>query len=85
MAMIARAMKLTGLEPTLTDSQISQLLAVYVDAAGASSYAKSSIASCLETGVVTGKSGSSLAPKDYITRAEVAVIVQRLLAKSELI
>ncbi|RRJ67862.1 hypothetical protein EHV15_30640 [Paenibacillus oralis] len=39
----------------------------------------------LEAGVVTGRSGTELAPKSHITRAEVAAIVQRLLQKSDLI
>ena len=85
MAMIERAMKLTKLDPALTDSEVSGLLGSYADASVASGYAKSSIAACLRTGVVTGKSGNTIAPKDYITRAEVAVIVQRLLQKSNLI
>jgi|GEM_PF-1049433 len=85
MAIIARAMEITDLESTLTDSEISSLLAAYSDSASASAYAKASIAACLDTGVVTGQSASTVAPKAYITRAEVAVIVQRLLQKSDLI
>jgi hypothetical protein len=85
MAMIARAMKITGLKSTLTDSEISTLLAGYTDSAAATSYAKASIATCLKTGVVSGRTGSTVAPKDYITRAEAATIVQRLLQKSNLI
>ncbi|WP_051280852.1 cadherin-like domain-containing protein [Anaerovorax odorimutans] len=85
MVMIARAMKITGIEPTVTESEISTLLAEYTDAQGTSSYAKADVASCLQTGVISGTSSSTLAPKNNITRAEVAVIVERLLKKSELI
>ena len=84
-AMIARAMKITGLDATLTDSEMVTLLASYTDSANASDYAKTSIAACLKTGVVTGRSNSTVAPKENITRAEVAVIVQRLLKDSKLI
>jgi hypothetical protein len=85
MAMIARAMKITNLEVSLTDSAISKLLATYTDGTLASDYAKSGIAACLQAGVASGKGVDAIAPKDFITRAEVAVMVQRLLRKSELI
>jgi hypothetical protein len=85
MTMIARAMKITGLKSELKDSEISSLLANYADGAAASTYTKTSIAACLKTSVITGRNGSTIAPRDYITRAEVAVIVQRLLKKSNLI
>ncbi len=85
MTMIARAMKLTGLAPDLKDSEVNTLLADYTDATKASSYAKAGIAACLDTEVVSGRSGSTIAPKNNITRAEVAVIVERLLKKSKLI
>lgn len=85
MTMIARAMKITGLGATLKESDVDDLLGAYEDAGAVSSYAKSPIAECLKAGVVSGKTDKILAPKDYITRAEVAVIVERLLQNSELI
>ena len=85
MTMIARAMKITGLKSDLKDSEITALIAGYADGAATSDYATTSIATCLKTGVITGRSSDTIAPKYYITRAEVATIVQRLLQKSELI
>ena len=85
MTILARAMKLTGLSASLTDSEIAALLANYTDGASVSDYAKTSVAMCLKTGVVTGSSPTTLSPKAYVTRAEVAVMVQRLLEKSGLI
>ncbi len=85
MAIIARAMKLTDLSVSLTDSEVSTLLAKYTDGAAVSDYAKTSAAICLKSGVVTGSSATTLSPKAYVTRAEVAVMVQRLLQKSGLI
>ena len=85
MAIIARAMKLTNLSVSLTDSETASLLAKYTDGAAVSSYAKTSAAICLKSGVVTGSSETTLSPKAYVTRAEVAVMVQRLLQKSGLI
>ena len=85
MTMIARAMAITGLETVLSDSGINRLLASYTDSENISDYAKTGVEACIETGVVTGKTSSTIAPKDTITRAEVAVMVQRLLQQSELI
>jgi hypothetical protein len=85
MTMIARAMKYTGLKPTLNDNDINTLLKGFTDSARASAYAKSGIAECLKTGVILGRNGNMLAPADNITRAEVAVVVERLLQKSNLI
>lgn len=85
MSMIARAMKLTGLEVSLTNSDISGLLTGYTDTTSFSDYAKDSIAACLKTGIVSGTSKNTISPKNYVTRAEVAVMVERLLQKSQLI
>ncbi len=85
MTMIARAMKITGLKSEMKDSEISALIANYSDGTAASDYAKTNIAACLKTGMVTGRTSDTIAPKNCITRAEVAVIVQRLLRKSDLI
>jgi hypothetical protein len=60
-------------------------LADYADGEDASFYALESIAVCLKTGISTGRSEELLAPKDSITRAEVAVMAERLLQKSGLI
>ena len=85
MTMLARAMKITGLAPTLTDAQATLLLSKYTDASVISDYAKASVAACVDTGVVLGRTNAKLAAKDAITRAEVAAIVERLLRKSNLI
>ncbi len=85
MTIIANAMKLAGLRISLTDSEVSALLLKYTDGADVSSYARQSAAACLEAGITTGTSATTLSPKDYVTRAEVAVMVQHLLQKSGLI
>ena len=85
MTMIARAMKITGLTVTLTDSDVSTLIGAYTDGASASDYAKDSMVACLKTGITSGTSATTISPKADITRAEVAVMVQRLLQKSGLI
>lgn len=85
MAMIARAMQVTKLEVKLTQEETSSILGEYADTGKAADYAKSGIAACVKTGIVSGRDQNTLAPKDNVTRAEVAVIVQRLLQKSGLI
>lgn len=85
MTMIARAMKITGLKVELSKSEVGSLLTNYTDGAFASEYAKTNIEACLKAGIITGRSSNSIAPKEYITRAEIAAIVQRLLQKSSLI
>jgi len=83
--MIARAMNITGLKVEFASGEVEKLLAGLGDADKSAAYAKNSIASCIKAGIVSGRSGNLIAPKDNITRAEVAVIVKRLLQKSNLI
>ena len=85
MTMIARAMKITGLDAVYSENEMAMLLESYTDLSNASEYAQSSIAACLKTGVATGRTSTLVAPTEKITRAEVAVIIQRLLKNSKLI
>jgi hypothetical protein len=84
-AMTARAMNITGLKAEFKADEAEKLLAGFADSADASAFAKDSIAVCIKTGVISGKGNNLLAPKDNITRAEAAAIIQRLLQKSGLI
>jgi hypothetical protein len=85
MTMIARAMKITGLNGNLIESETSKLIGAYADGKTISDYADDSIATCLKTGVVSGRGNNTLAPKAHVTRAEVAAMIERLLQKSNLI
>ncbi|GGG14076.1 hypothetical protein GCM10010912_68130 [Paenibacillus albidus] len=85
MTMTARAMKLTGLKVELTENEAEQLLSRFEDAGIASDYTKHSIASCLKAGIITGRDGNVVVPKNNITHTEAAVIVKRLLQQSGLI
>ncbi|WP_169834459.1 InlB B-repeat-containing protein [Paenibacillus donghaensis] len=85
MVIIAKAMTITDLKAKLAALDTVDILHPYTDAANVSSWASGSIADVLEAGIVSGRSNAELAPKAYITRAEVAAIVQRLLQKSGLI
>ena len=83
MTLIARAMRITGL--TTDSPDVSKILPSYSDGSSVSAYAEESIAACIDTGIVSGRDSGTIAPKAYVTRAEVAVMVERLLQKSGLI
>ncbi|SMC81810.1 S-layer homology domain-containing protein [Papillibacter cinnamivorans] len=85
MAILSRAMTITGLDAELTSGDVGALLGAYADSAEVSAYAEDSVAVCLKTGIVNGRSSTAIAPRESVTRAEVAVMIQRLLQKSELI
>ncbi len=85
MTMIANAMKTTGLKVSMTDSEITKLLGTYSDGAFTSDYAEGNIAVCVKAGIISGTGTNTISPKSYVTRAEVAVMVERLLQKSKLI
>ncbi|MDD3364991.1 MAG: leucine-rich repeat protein [Syntrophomonas sp.] len=85
MTMIAKAMNITGLKVDFQAEDAEKILARFVDTSKTAEYARSSMIACVKTGIITGKGGNMVAPKDNITRAEVAVIVQKLLQKSKLI
>jgi len=85
MTMIAKAMRITGSKVEFEKDEIEKLLAGFGDSNESAAYAKSNIAACIKTGIISGRDGNMIAPKDNITRAEVAVIVRRLLQKSNLI
>ncbi|CAG7645008.1 hypothetical protein PAESOLCIP111_04856 [Paenibacillus solanacearum] len=85
MAIMANAMKLTGLKAKLPSVQAGVSLGSFTDENSVAEWAKSGIADCLQAGIVSGRDGAHLDPKAYVTRAEVAVMIQKLLQYSELI
>lgn len=85
MTMIARAMKIIGLNVELKTDEADKLFAEFGDSQLTAAWSKESVAACVKADIVSGKSSKTLAPKDEITRAEVAEIVKRLLQKSGLI
>lgn len=86
MTIIVNAMKLTALDVKLPSSQAEdELLKSFADEDSISAWARNGIAAGIQAGIISGRGGNELAPKAFITRAEAAVIVQKLLRKSELI
>ncbi len=85
MVMIAAAMKLTGLPAGLSEASGAHELSSFKDAAEASPWALGGIADTLSAGLIAGKSDRVLDPKSDITRAEVCLVLERLLQKSGMI
>ncbi|ALS25048.1 S-layer homology domain-containing protein [Paenibacillus naphthalenovorans] len=85
MVILSKAMTITNLKARLPVQTADVTLHTFGDAAEVSAWAQSSVADSVQAGIVSGRSGTALAPKDYMTRAEVATIIQRLLQKSGLI
>lgn len=85
MTIIARTMKITGLKSDLDTGEAGELLNRFADASRVSSYARGSIEACVNTGIINGINADTLSPATNITRVEAAVMVERLLKKSNLI
>lgn len=85
MVVLARAMEMTGMWPRLQPAQEKAALAPYSDQADISPWAAEGVAAVVHAGIVTGKSAGELAPQSAVTRAEAAVMLQRLLRRSNLI
>ncbi|MBB6735973.1 S-layer homology domain-containing protein [Cohnella sp. CBP 2801] len=85
MAIIDKAMTVTGLQAKLPQHDADASLSSFVDAAKVSSWAKEAVDDSLQAGIVTGRTGSELDPQADMTRAEIAAMIQRLLQKSDLI
>src|SRR5690606_28088963 len=78
MAIIARAMKLTGLKSQLEDRPTDEMLRPYQDAGEVSVWAREAVASAVQSGIIVGRTADTLAPQEHLTRSEVAKMVQQL-------
>lgn len=81
---IARAMKLAGLETNISASEADVWLSPFTDSMEIGKWARQAIAATVKNGIVTG-SYSRILPTSNMTRAEVARIVQQLLIRAQLI
>ncbi|WP_214626267.1 immunoglobulin-like domain-containing protein [Paenibacillus agaridevorans] len=82
--MLVRAMTYIGMDTTTSEQQQAERLAPFVDS-GQLDWAASSMAIAVKNGLVQGKSGSQLDPKGKLTRAEMVVMIKRLLSKADFI
>lgn len=93
MIMLAKSMIVTGLNTGLGSDLNSGLkqdaaadvLSRFSDSADVSPWAKASIADSIAAGLVSGREDAQLSPQAFMTRAEVAAMIERLLQKSGLI
>ena len=85
MAMVSRAMKITGLKIDLKAGEAEKLLVSAKVSGKVTDWAKDTVATCIKAGIIPGKDDKLTAPKENISRAEVAVIIRKLLQKSNLI
>ncbi|QTH46269.1 S-layer homology domain-containing protein [Cohnella sp. LGH] len=83
---LANAMELTGLNDKLSvPTDPMKRLGSFTDAGQVSEWARKAMAAAVEAGLVNGQKNNLIAAQSQITRAEVALIIQRLLEKSNLI
>jgi len=83
---LANAMELTGLNDKLSvPTDPMKRLGSFTDAGQVSEWARKAMAAAVEAGLVNGQKNNLIAAQSQITRAEVALIIQRLLEKSSLI
>ncbi|WP_340399638.1 cohesin domain-containing protein [Paenibacillus sp. FSL H8-0079] len=83
MVMLSRAMQVVGL--TVDPNTSEALRNGYKDAGTVSAWAQQGVAASVGAGIVQGRNDANLAPQHTMTRAEVAVTIQRLLQQAELI
>ncbi|TDA68935.1 MAG: DUF11 domain-containing protein [Clostridia bacterium] len=81
--MVVRAMAREGKAPKLTSQQVQATLSGFADLDELSAWAWEASAVGVETGLVKGRTSTTLNPRASSTRAEAAVLMKRLLEKLE--
>ncbi|WP_052380734.1 S-layer homology domain-containing protein [Paenibacillus camerounensis] len=82
MTIIAKAL---AYSPVQTAGSQAAPLSSFSDAGQVSGWAAAGVSEALTSGIVSGRTESTLAPKANVTRAEVAALIHRFLVKSGLI
>jgi hypothetical protein len=84
-AMIARAYNLVEPARFMSPAEIDATLRKFGDAGDVSGWAKEVVAKMIAAGIVEGEDGQLLNPQDYMSRAEAAALMRRLLQTTNLI
>lgn len=84
MVILAQAIRLAVLDTGMTASETEQLLSSFSDTGNISSWARTSAALNVKHGIIQGYN-DALSPKQNITRAETAKVVETLLGATGLI
>ncbi|KIL35590.1 hypothetical protein SD71_12630 [Cohnella kolymensis] len=79
-----RAMKLAGMDMTISETEVDRQLSAFSDQKLIKSSSRVAAALTVKFGIVTGSKGHIM-PSKNITRAEAAILIQRLLQKAKLI
>ncbi|MBQ6698986.1 MAG: S-layer homology domain-containing protein [Oscillospiraceae bacterium] len=78
MVIVYRALNSLPLEGKVAPQATDEVLSQYPDYSTVASYAREAVSALISAGLVNGKSGR-IAPLEYTTRAEVAVLLKRVL------
>ena len=84
MVMLSKAIKVAGMDVSVSQEDIENQLKLFKDSGNISSYAKEGAAICIKNGIFGGNEGN-ITPKGSFTRAESATVVIKLLKKAKLI
>ena len=82
--MVCRAAKLCGLDTTLSERAVIDILSQFSDYRKSSDWAREGLAVCVNYGILD-ESEILLRPSDAITRREVAMMLYELLERAELL
>lgn len=85
MTIITNIIKCTNLDSKIINKEYDKRVFEFNDTDKISPFAKESVDFCISSGIVRGKADKLIGPKDYITRAETTVIIQRLLQNLDFI
>ncbi|MDF2989350.1 MAG: hypothetical protein K0R50_4860 [Eubacterium sp.] len=84
LTIISNAIAICNQKVELSEGEGS-LLSKFSDQNNISDWARGSIEICLKTGIVVGRGNGEIAPKDNLTRAETAAIIQKFLQQMGLV
>jgi uncharacterized repeat protein (TIGR02543 family) len=82
--MIYRAMKLVGLDTNFSSKDIESTLSTFVDGSAVHSWAERAVVATVTSQLIQGSNSKLMLERD-ISRAETAIIIQRMLYKANLI
>ena len=77
-AMMVRALDFVGQKPELTSGETAALLSKYTDR-GELDWAEPEFAAAVKAGIIQGMTENTLAPRELATRAQAAVMLERML------
>jgi len=77
-SMIARAMRSKGITASMTQAEINTNINHFIDGTAVADWAQSDVAAVYNKGIITGRNTGDFAPKASATRAEGAVMLNRL-------